>query len=94
MGRSYRWTTQLGVAEKLINGQSVGWQVGFVCGESFLCSIRRNVVFGSEKEALQVLESLERNTQTERHTHRVTARGLVRFPNGDGYEDKGDHRRW
>ena len=95
MGRGYRWTTQLGVAEKFVNGHSVGFQVGFVCGDSFMCSIRRNVVFATQAEAEKILESLESNTQQTRKTHKIVSRGMVRFPGGDGYKDNGsDRNRW
>ena len=82
MGRR-NWTTQLVVAEKLVNGLPVGFQVGFAQGDHFCQSIRRNVVYKTEAEAVAVLESLEANTHPRRASHRITQRGSCRFDSGD-----------
>ena len=80
-----RWDTQLGIAEKRIDGTLVGYQVGFICGNSFLQSIRRNVVYKNLEDAQTVLDSLEDNTRGTRKEMKVISKGKIRFPCGEDF---------
>jgi len=80
MGRWNR-NTQIGVYEKFVNGQSIGFVVAH-CGGSL--SIRGNCIFPTKDEALAVFNSIEANTKhrSERIEYKTVAKGKKRDPQG------------
>jgi hypothetical protein len=62
-GSRRREPTQLGIAEKKINGIGVGFVLGFVEGNTWLRNVRKSVIFKTREEAETALACFEDNTQ-------------------------------
>jgi len=73
------FSSTLGVAKKTVNGVTVGYVVGFVEGDRFTRSLRRNMIFKSKEAAIKFLHRAEKKTvNTPRPEFAVIEKGKTR----------------
>lgn len=73
------FSSTLGVVEKSVNGVTVGYVVGFVEGNQFTRSLRKNMIFDTQEGAEKFLKKMEKKTrETPRPKFKVLLAGKTR----------------
>ena len=73
-----RWSTQLGVAEKRVNGRRVGYVLGFIDGDTWIRALRKNLIFPTKEAAIATMESIDRNSERKDTEFKMIEKGIER----------------